>query len=100
MNILNELKPFKKIGKGSEGIIILTHDKRYTVKIYISDYLKSMMFFNIVKYLQECKLPKTIYKSYIFTHRENSINRYINLPNHFSCFDENNLKSLSSKYKM
>lgn len=100
MNILNELKPLKKIGKGSEGII-LTHDKRYTVKIYISDYLKSMMFFNIIKYLQEYKLPKTIYKSYIFTHRENSINRYINnLPNHFSCFDENNLKSLSSKYKM
>ena len=54
MNTLNELKPFKKIGKDSEGII-LTHDKRYTVKLYISDYLKSMMFFNVVKYLQECK---------------------------------------------
>jgi len=101
MNTLNELKPFKKIGKGSEGIIILTHDKKYTVKIYISDYLKSIMFFNVVKYLQECKLPKTIYKSYVFTHRENSLNRYIdNLPNHFSYKDENNLKSLSSKYKM
>jgi hypothetical protein len=59
------------------------------------------MFFNVVKYLQECKLPKTIYKSYLFIHRENSINRYIdNLPNHFSYKDENNLKSLSSKYKM
>ena len=44
---MNQLKQTKILGKGSEGVVILTHDKRYTVKIYISDYLKSNMFFNI-----------------------------------------------------
>jgi hypothetical protein len=33
-NNLNKLKPFKILGKGSEGVVILTHDNRYSVKIY------------------------------------------------------------------
>ena len=87
----------------SERVVILTYDNKYTVKIYSSNYLKSMMFFNIVIYLQDCKLPKTIYKSYLFTQKENSLERYLNenkLPNHFSYKNINNLKLLSSKYKM
>jgi hypothetical protein len=61
------------------------------------------MFFNIVLYLQDCKLPKTIYKSYLFTEKKNSLNRYLddnNLPNHFSYKNNNNLRLLSDKYKM
>jgi len=85
-NILDKFKLLKILGKGSEGIIILTHNNKYTIKLYSSNYLKSIMFFNIVTYLQDCKLPKTIYKSYLFTEKENSLNRYLkdnNLPNHF-----------------
>jgi hypothetical protein len=102
-NILDKFKPLKILGKGSEGIIILTHNNKYTIKLYSSNYLKSIMFFNIVTYLQDCKLPKTIYKSYLFTEKENSLNRYLkdnNLPNHFSYKNNNNLNLLSSKYKM
>jgi len=102
-NILSQLKPFKILGKGSEGVIILTHDNNYTVKIYISNYFKSLMFFNIVIYLQESKIPKTIYKSYLFTEKKNSLDRYLkdnNLPEYFSYKNNNNLELLSSKYKM
>jgi hypothetical protein len=102
-NILDKFKPLKTLGKGSEGIIILTHNNKYTIKVYSSNYLKSIMFFNIITYLQDSKLPKTIYKSYLFTEKENSLNRYLkdnNLPNHFSYKNNNNLNLLSSKYKM
>ena len=99
-NILIKLKPSKIIGKGSEGIVILTHDDKYIVKIYISNKLKSLMFFNIVTFLQDNYLP-TIYKSYLFTQKRNSLNRYLhNLPEHFSYINNVDLKSLSSKYKM
>ena len=102
-DILSQLKPYKILGKGSEGVIILSHDKKYIVKIYISNYLKSLMFFNIISYLQDAKLPKTVYKSYLFTQKKNSLERYLsnnNLPNHFSYKNNNNLEFLSSKYKM
>ena len=102
-NILSQLKSFKILGKGSEGVIILTHDNNYTVKIYISNYFKSLMFFNIVIYLQESKIPKTIYKSYLFTEKKNSLDRYLkdnNLPEYFSYKNNNNLELLSTKYKM
>jgi hypothetical protein len=99
-NILIKLKPSKIIGKGSEGIVILTHDDKYIVKIYISNKLKSLMFFNIVTFLQDNYLP-TIYKSYLFTQKRNSLNRYLhNLPEHFSYINNVDLKSLSTKYKM
>ena len=101
-NILSQLKPFNILGKGSEGVIILTHDNNYTVKIYISNYFKSLMFFNIVIYLQESKILKTIYKSYLFTEKKNSLDRYLkdnNLPEYFS-YKNNNLELLSSKYKI
>jgi hypothetical protein len=126
-NILSQLKPYGKshenlfeykfagikreqcendskiLGKGSEGVIILSHDKKYTVKIYLSNYLKSLMFFNIINYLQDIKLPKTVYKSYLFTQKKNSLERYLSnnsLPNHFSYKNNNNLQLLSSQYKM
>jgi len=97
-NIITQLKP-----SNLEGIVILTHNNKYTVKIYSCSYFKSMMFFNIVIYLQDCKLPKTIYKSYLFTQKKNSLKRYLNnnsLSKHFSYKNINNLKLLSSKYKM
>lgn len=103
-NILSNFKPSKILGKGSEGIIILTNNSKYTIKIYFSNYLKTKLFFNIITFLQEYnKLPKTIYKSYLFTQKENSINRYLtnnNLPNHFSYKNNKDLELLSSKYVM
>jgi len=103
-NVLQKLKPQKILGKGSEGIALKTHDSKYTVKIYRKPYLTAIIFLKIVNYLQDCKnLPKTIYKSYLFTSAINSFNRYISdnsLPNHFSYKDNNDLNELSSKYKM
>jgi hypothetical protein len=103
-NILQKLMPSKILGKGSEGIALQTHDSKYTVKIYKKQYLTALIFLKIVNYLQDHKhLPKTIYKSYLFTSAVNSFNRYISdnsLPNHFSYKDNNNLDNLSSKYKM
>jgi hypothetical protein len=86
----NIIKP-----SNSEVVVILTNDNKYTVKIYSSNYLKSIMFFNIVIYLQDCKLSKTIYKSYLFTQKENSLERYLNennLSTNFSYKNINNLK--------
>ena len=103
-NILSKFKPSKILGKGSEGIVILTHNSKYTVKIYFSNYLKSKLFLNIVRFFQEYdNLPKTIYKSYFFTYKENSIDRYLNkynLPNHLSYKNNKDLELLLSKYTM
>jgi hypothetical protein len=103
-NILKKLIPSKILGKGSEGIALQTRDSKYTVKIYKKQYLKALIFLKIVNYLQDyTKLPKTIYKSYLFTSAINSFNRYISdnsLPNYFSYKDNDNLVNLSSKYKM
>ena len=103
-NVLQKLKPEKILGKGSEGIALQTHDNKYTVKIYRKQYLTAIIFLKIINYLQDHKhLPKTIYKSYLFTSAVNSFNRYISdnsLPNHFSYKDNNDLENLSSKYKM
>jgi hypothetical protein len=54
------------------------------------------MFINIINYLKDNKLPKTIYKSYL-------LKKYLEdnkLPNHFSYKNKTNLELLSSKYKM
>ena len=103
-NILQKFKPQKILGKGSEGVVIMTHDNKYTIKIYNKPYLTAIIFLKIVNYLQDCKnLPKTIYKSYLFTSSLNSFNRYISnnsLPNHFSYKNMDNFAELSSKYKM
>jgi hypothetical protein len=103
-NILKKLVPSKILGKGSEGIALQTHNSKYTIKIYKKQYLKALIFLKIVNYLQDYKkLPKTIYKSYLFTSAVNSFNRYISdnsLPNYFSYKDNDNLVNLSSKYKM
>ena len=102
-NILKNIKPKNILGKGSEGTIILSNNKKYTVKIYNKDINKLYTYINIINYIQQNKkLPKTIYKSYLITTCKNSLNRYIknNLPNHFSYTDNNNLKILSKKYDM
>ncbi len=82
----------------------MTHDNKYTIKIYNKPYLTAIIFLKIINYLQDCKkLPKTIYKSYLFTSSLNSFNRYISnnsLPNYFSYKNMNNFEQLSSKYKM
>jgi len=103
-NILKKLKPMKILGKGSEGVVILSHNENYAVKIYRKKPSQVIMFIKIINYLEDYNnIPKTIYKSYIITSNKNSLDRYIvnnNLPNYFSYKNENNLKLLSSKYKM
>jgi hypothetical protein len=102
-NILQNIKPKNILGQGSEGIIILSNNKKYTVKIYDKNINKLQTYINIINYIQQSKkLPKTIYKSYLITTCKNSLNRYIknNLPIHFSYTDDNNLKILSKRYNM
>jgi serine/threonine protein kinase len=103
-NILKQLKPTKILGKGSQGIVILSHDDNYAVKIYTKKVYNLKMLIKIINFFINCKsLPKTIYKSYYLTENMNSLNRYIennNLPNHFSYNSINNLKILSEKYEM
>jgi len=102
-NILKNIKPKKILGKGSEGIVILSNNKKYSVKIYFNNIRKLKKYIKIINLLYNDKnLPKTIYKSYLITISKNSIHRYMenNVPNHFSYIDKNNLEILSKKYKM
>jgi hypothetical protein len=105
-NLINKLKPYKIVGCGSQGIIILPSDDKYIVKIYIKNNKNLKMTVKIIQFFIKCKnLPKTIYKSYYITEKINSINRYIsnnNLPNHFSISinNENELERLIIKYNM
>jgi 16S rRNA U516 pseudouridylate synthase RsuA-like enzyme len=90
---IKNLKQYKRLGYGTEGIIILTTDDKYTVKIYKSSqiYIKSYIW--IVKYLQKYNLP-TIYKSYKLLSKKNSLERYKKeMPEYFSYLDEENMKS-------
>ena len=105
-NLINKLKPYKILGSGSQGIIILSSDNKYTIKIYIKKNKNLKMTVKIIQFFIKCKnLPKTIYKSYYINEKINSINRYISnnkLPNHFSIshIDENEVKNLITKYDM
>jgi len=102
-NILQNIKPKNILGQGSEGIVISSNNKKYTVKIYNKKIDELQTYIKIINYLQNSiNIPKTIYKSYLITTCKNSINRYIknNLPNYFSYTDDNNLKILSKKYNM
>ena len=97
---LKKLKPYKKLGKGSEGIVILTNDNRYCVKIYIAHPKYMFSTIKIIKYIQKYNIP-TIYKSYEFLSKKNSLKRYITeLPEYFSYMNENDLTELSKKYDM
>ena len=100
---LKNIKPIKILGKGSEGTVILTNNKKYTVKIYEKEIDQLQTYVKIIDYLhKDMKIPRTIYKSYFLTYYKNSLNRYVknNLPNHFSYIDNDNLKTLSKKYNM
>lgn len=102
---LNKLKPYKILGEGTQGLVISTYNNKYTVKIYDKIYLSSSMFINIVEYFQKNKsLPLTIYKSYFFTIKNNSFERYIKnngLPEYFSLKKDANIiegnKTISPK---
>jgi len=99
INIKN-LKPRKKIAKGSESIIISTNNNNYIVKIYILSANDMISQIKIVNYLKKYNLP-TIYKNYKFLNRKNSFERYKNnLPQYFSYIDDKNLEQLSKKYSM
>lgn len=102
--ILTKFKPIKIIGKGSQGLILQTHNDNYTIKIYQKSFLKAIEFLKIINYIQSYKnLPKTIYISYLFTKSKNNYNRYIKtnkLPDYFSYKNNYNLELLANQYKM
>ena len=101
MNInLKNLKPYKKLGKGSEGIVIMTNNNKYTVKIYRLNPKYMISLIRIINYLQKYNIP-TIYKSYKFLSKKNSLDRYINeLPEYFSYMNNTDLIQLSKNYNM
>lgn len=89
---IKNLKPYRRLGYDTEGIILTTGDK-YTVKIYRSSskYMKS--FIKLINYVQKYNLP-TIYKSYKLLSKKNSLERYKKeMPEYFSYLDEENMKS-------
>lgn len=97
---LKNLKPYKKLGKGSEGIVILTNNDKYTVKIYRLEAKYMISLIRIIDYIQKYNIP-TIYKSYKFLSKKNSLERYINkLPDYFSYMNNTNLAELSKNYNM
>ena len=98
---IKNLKPEKVLGKGSEGIVILTNNNKYTIKIYKLDAKRMINLLRVVDYLKKYNLP-TIYKSYDFLSKKNSLNRYINeMPKYFAYLNEENLKNNpKKKYKI
>ena len=68
---IKNLKPEKVLGKGSEGIVILTNNNKYTIKIYKLDAKRMINLLRVVDYLKKYNLP-TIYKSYDFLSKKNS----------------------------
>ena len=101
MNInLDNIKPYRKLGRGTEGVVILANNQNYTVKIYISNAKNMKQFIKIINYLGMYEIP-TIYKSYKFLSKKNSLERYKNtLPNYFSFLNEMDLQKLSKTYNM
>ena len=100
---MNNIIPYKILGKGSQGYIILTDNNEYAVKIYKNKIKNLKMLIKIIYFLHTKDVPKTIYKTYFLTEKKNSLDRYIlnnNLPKHFSYISENNLEELSKKYNM
>lgn len=94
------LKPYKKLGKGSEGIVIMTNNNKYTVKIYRLEPKYMISLIRIINYLQKYNIL-TIYKSYKFLSKKNSLKRYINeLPEYFSYMKNIDLIKLSKNYNM
>lgn len=97
---LKNLNPYKRLGKGSEGIVILTNNDQYTVKIYRLEAKYMISLIRIIDYIQKYNIP-TIYRSYNFLSKKNSLERYINkLPEYFSYMNNANLTELSKNYNM
>ena len=97
---VKKFKPSKILGKGSEGVVILTNNKDITIKIYRVNARKMISLLRIVKYIKKYDLP-TLYKSYEFLDKKNSLDRYKNkLPEYFSYIDEKNLEKLSKNFIM
>ena len=97
---LKNLKPYKRSGAGTEGIVIMTDNNKYTVKIYRLNPRYMIQLIKIINYLQKYNIP-TIYKSYRFLSKKNSLERYIHeLPEYFSYMNNTDLIELSKKYNM
>lgn len=64
INIKN-LKPKKILGKGSEGIAIITNNNKYTIKIYRLDPKRMINLLRVMNYIKKYDIP-TIYKNMSF----------------------------------
>jgi hypothetical protein len=88
---LKDINPnivIKNIKKGSEGVVLLTNNKDITIKIYRVNARKMISLLRIVKYIKKYDLP-TLYKSYEFLDKKNSLDRYKNkIPEYFSYIDD------------
>jgi hypothetical protein len=98
-NISKKITPNKILGKGSEGIVIISNNKKYTIKVYHKNIIELNQYKNIINYLynKKIKVPKTIYKSYLITNCKYSLKKYIteNLSNTFL---QNRLCEVMKKY--
>jgi hypothetical protein len=98
-NISKKITPNKILGKGSEGIVIISNNKKYTIKIYNKNINELYRYKNIINYLynKKIKVPKTIYKSYLIRNCKHSFKKYIteNLSN---IFLDNKLCEVMKKY--
>ena len=97
---IDNLKPYKRLRRGTDGVVILANNEKYSVKIYrlSPKYIKELI--KIMDYLNNYEIP-TIYKSYKFLSKKNLLEIYKNkLPNYFSFLDKNNLQKLSESYNM
>ena len=73
---LKNTKPYKKLGEGSKSIVIMINNN-YTVKIYKTEPKYAISLIKIIKYLQKYNIS-TIYKSYTFLSKKNSLKGYMN----------------------
>ena len=88
MKDINPNIVIKNIKKGSEGVVLLTNNKDITIKIYRVNARKMISLLRIVKYIKKYDLP-TLYKSYEFLDKKNSLDRYKNkIPEYFSYIDD------------
>ena len=99
INIKN-LKPKKILGKGSEGIVIIANNNKYTIKIYRLDPKRMINLLRVIDYIKKYDIP-TIYKNYEFLGKKNSLERYINkMPEYFTYLNEDDLKKFSKIPKL
>lgn len=103
IDLLKKFKPYKILGKGTQGIIILEKNNEIAIKIFINKPRNLKMLIKIINFFKNKNCPKTICKTLFLSESKNSLQRYLinnNLPQYFSYVSDDNLEILSKKYNM